>query len=285
MTPNDIIVLALKASGVLGVGQAASTDDLNDGLTMLNMMVSQWSQKRWLDFRDLDIAATCTGAGNFTVGPGGTFDTPRPDKIEAAFARLLSGTYPVDYPLEVIDAREDWNNIAIKSQPGFPMMVFYDAQSPMGVINIYPVPSPAFELHLTLKQALTSFATLTETIGLPPQYNEALFYNLALRLAPAYQIAVSREVTMLAASSLNTIRNSNAQIGHLQMPSGLPGMEIYGFGTGVAGGFTGFPAGSYIDGIGTLAPGAEGAGLLDQMAVTHYGVVNHSVLGTFSLSP
>ena len=275
MTPQDIIVLALRSAGVTGVGQSANTDDLSDALAMLNMMVAQWAQKRWLTFREIDIAVQCTGAGSYSVGPGGSFNTPRPDQLEAAFARTRYGGNAIDYPLEIIEAREDWNAIPIKSQPGFPSLVFYDPQFPLGVVNVYPVPSASYDLHLSLKQQITQFATLTENIGLPPQYFEALFYNLALRLAPAYQISVSPIVQQLAAASLNAIRNSNTQIARLSMPLGLPGMWQFGF-SGAVGPFVG--GGLIIDGIGLVDDGAEGDGVLDSIAVANFGALGRSSL-------
>ena len=72
MTPRDLITLALRTSGITGVGQSANSDDMSDALAMLNMMTAQWAQKRWLVFREYDLAAACTGAGSYSIGPGGT---------------------------------------------------------------------------------------------------------------------------------------------------------------------------------------------------------------------
>jgi hypothetical protein len=39
-TAGSIINLALKMSGVLGIGQTASAEDSNDALTVMNMMLA-----------------------------------------------------------------------------------------------------------------------------------------------------------------------------------------------------------------------------------------------------
>ena len=287
MTPRDLITLALRTSGITGVGQSANSDDMSDALAMLNMMTAQWAQRRWLVFREYDLAATCTGAGSYSIGPGGTFNTARPDRIDAAFIRTATGAYSVDYDLEIIEAREDWNRIPVKSMPGFPLVMFYDPQFPLGVVNLYPVPSGAYELHLTLKQTLGTFTSLDEPLGMPDEYNEALLYNLSLRLAPAYQITVTPEIRALAAAALNTIRASNAQIPRLRMPSDLPGVNQGSYSSGIGGVFATvpfFPPGSVLDGIGTLAPGAEGSGLLDTVGASLGNVLGSFVLGTTYLA-
>ena len=47
-TVGDLITLALKDSGVLGAGQTALAEDMNDALSRLNMMLGQWNRRRWL---------------------------------------------------------------------------------------------------------------------------------------------------------------------------------------------------------------------------------------------
>lgn len=293
MTPRSLITLALRISGVIGVGQSVNADDLSDAFSQLNMMTTQWSQKRWLVYREYDIAAPCIGSGQFTIGPGGTFNTSRPDRIESAFVRTNGSSYAIDYDLDILEAREDWNTIAVKSIPGMPTLLFYDPQMPLGIVNIYPVPSPAYELHLSLKQPLTTLTSIDMDMGLPPEYDEALLYNLAVRLAPSYQIQIMPEVRALATATLNTVRNSNAQVSLLRMPSNLPGMAYMGGGGpgGSAGGVgpistatAFFPAGSTLSGIGTLAPGAAGIGLLEGMAVSVGSVLNTFYLGTTFLA-
>ena len=39
-TPSDLITLALKTANVLGVGQTASAEDMNDAFNLLNMMMA-----------------------------------------------------------------------------------------------------------------------------------------------------------------------------------------------------------------------------------------------------
>lgn len=225
-TAADIIALALKDGGIVGVGQTALAEDTNDAFTRLNWMLSQWQRKRWLVYHLIDVFTNSTGALSYSVGPAGAFNTPRPDRIESAFARQLipSGQQRVDYPLQILQSREDYNLISLKSMGTWPSVVFYDSAYPLGFLYIWPLPAASqFELHISLKQPLTQFGNLADEINLPPEYIPALSHNLAARLRPAYQMPPDPSITALALDSLNVLRGSNAQIPSLRMPNALVG--------------------------------------------------------------
>ena len=63
--------------------------------------------------------------------------------------------------------------------------------------------------------------SLDAEMTLPEEYAEAIHYNLAVRLVAMYQYPANPVQGKLAVISLNTIRNSNAQISRLEMPSSL----------------------------------------------------------------
>ena len=225
MNVQQLVQLALKQSGVLGIGQSASAEDTNDAFTLLNMMLGQWAIKRWLVYGLQDVSITSTGAQTYTYGSGGNFNYPQTDHLESAYARLLTGvpnnTTP-DFPLQLINSYEDYGRIRLKNLSTFPQYVFYDAAYPLANVSFYPVPpSGQFSLHLIVKTPILSFSSLTQTINLPNQYQEALLYNLALRLRPMYQLPQDAQLNGLAGASLDALRMSNAQVQRLVMPSGL----------------------------------------------------------------
>lgn len=228
-TPNTIINLALKNSGVLGVGQTPLFEDTNDAFTLLNFMISQWNRKRWLVYHLIDVFFQCNGSLSYTVGPGQQFNCPRPDRIESAFFRQVIPSIPnqIDYPLEIIEARETYNMIALKTLGSFPSYVFYDSAFPTGFLYPWPLPSNLYEVHISVKETLAQFTTLAQTINLPPEYYAALLYNLACRLRTAYQLPVDNQLVALAKDSLNLIRGANAQIGRLTMPVDVCRPGIY----------------------------------------------------------
>src|ERR1700761_5765142 len=91
-TARDFIILALKEAGVLGVGQTPLAEDINDCFVLLNRMLAQWQKRRWLVPNLIDVKAIGNSRISNLIGPGQYYNSPRPDKIQAAyFKQLVSG--------------------------------------------------------------------------------------------------------------------------------------------------------------------------------------------------
>ncbi len=243
MTPIDLIRIAMKTANVESIGQTPDNEDVNDCFIVLNSMLGSWSKKRWLVYNLIETIYTTTGLQSYTIGTTCNFDTPRPDRLHAAYARLLpnNSTGAVDYPLTIIDSYEDYAAISLKELKSFPTAVFYDSAYPTGQIFIYPIPTVnQFEIHLVIKNQMSEFANLTTDISLPPEYQDALIWNLACRIRPMFGQGPDQSLVTLAHMALIVISDANAQIPRLSLPSGLPG----GAGGRWAGhGIATFPAG------------------------------------------
>ena len=246
-TARDLITAALEDVGVIGVGQTPLAEDINGGLVRLNRMIAQWQRKRWLIYHLLDVHFVSTGAQSYTVGPGGNFNIPRPDRLENGnfFRQNFGGSdfnhdynhdfggssvRAIDYPLTLIEARESYNLIAMKRLSSWPEYIWYDPANPLGIVYIYPVPlAGQFELHLAVKDTLQSFVNLTTAVTLPPEYEEALEYNLAVRFAVKYQIELDGNLGSLAQSALDTIRAANTQVPFMQVPPEVTPQPLVGY--------------------------------------------------------
>jgi len=222
-TPGDIIKLALKQANVLGVGQSASAEDTNDAFDLLNMMMAQWQRRRYLVYHLVETSFQATGALSYTVGPGGNFNTPRPSKLEAAYFRQVipSAPYQVDYPLNIIRAREDYDKISLKNLNSFPAYAFLDTSYPLANLYIWPLPSSLYQIFITTMEQINSFTTLQQTINLPPEYFEALYTNLAVRLGVMWGLPPNQMLITQADVALNILEATNVQIPRLEMPRDL----------------------------------------------------------------
>lgn len=233
MTTGTLMLTeALKAAGIIGVGQPASGEDITDALFHLNVMLGQWNRKRWMVYHLVDTAFTSTGAQSYTVGPNQNFNIVRPDRIEAAYFRQLIEDQPnlVDYPLDVLQSYEDYARIRLKTLTTWPQVFFYDSGYPTGKLYVHPVPQASlFEIHILTKDVLASIAAnaVAQTYNLPPEYDGAILWNLAVRLRAAYGMAPDPVKIGLAKDALNVIRNSNTQIPRMRMPAALRGGQIY----------------------------------------------------------
>ena len=232
-TPSDIISLALKTANVIGVGQTPLAQDINDSFNQLNMMMAQWQRRRYMVYELVTVSLQSTGAESYTIGLGQQFNITRPVKLEFAYFRMNSGTpLPVDYPLQVLRAQEDYDRISIKNLNAFPQYVYYDTGFPVGNIYVWPVPNNQYEIFLSVMVQLQKFNTISDEIILPPEYLDALHWNLARRLCVVYGVPITPELTGYAEASMRAIEEVNSQIPLLHMPVALRGKSgaynIYG---------------------------------------------------------
>ncbi len=232
-TPSDIINLALKTANVIGVGQTPLAQDTNDCFNQLNMMMAQWQRRRYMVYNLVTVGLQATGALTYSVGTGGDFNITRPVKLESAFFRMNKNTpLPVDYPLEVLRAQEDYNRISIKNLNAFPQYAYYNTGFPMGELYIWPVPNNQYEIFISVMVQLEAFQTINDQIVLPPEYLDALHWNLARRICVMYGLPITPELTGYAEASMRAIEEVNSQIPLLHMPVALRGKSgaynIYG---------------------------------------------------------
>jgi hypothetical protein len=246
---SDIIALAQRASGILGVGQTALAQDTADAQNILMLMLMQWRQKRWLVFR-LDFVnwPITMGVGIYTVGPSTTpgISPPpaapdvtvngnyRPANIQSAYLRLEAGlgqpssSYPLDFPVQILRSRQEYDEIRLKALQSWPGCIYYDPTIPYGTLYIWPIPiQPNFSFYVAFQQAIDLSAEGSMSIDfdsvLPTETQMAIMYGLALELAVNYKLPPDQQLQAAARASINTLRMANFALRPLQMPAVLWG--------------------------------------------------------------
>lgn len=186
-TGLEIITKALQKNGVLVKSEAPAADEAQDGLDALNAMISAWSNDAMMIYaRTSDNFPITSGVGTYSIGTAQTFNTTRPIFIVEAHVRQNT----TDYPLAPI-SDEAYGRIMNKDTQGTPRFINYTNGYPTATIKLWPVPETSYTLYLTSEKELTSF-TLAGTVSLPPGWEQALIYNLAVILAPDYGEAVNQ---------------------------------------------------------------------------------------------
>lgn len=235
-TPLDLVNMALLDSGIIGQGQTANAEDVNNAFTRLQWMLEQWQRKRYLVFQLVNLTFVSTGATTYSVGPGGNFNLAvRPDKIEnGCFFRQLVQSSPnqVDYPLEILESWEDYNRIVLKSLVTFSAYVFYDPGFPLGTVRFWPVPQAnIYLMNLLVKTTLSNLIAggLTTVLDAttPPMYFQAIYLSLAEILRTAYRLPLDPALSGRAKESREVVRGASAAIARLRMPDDLIRPGVY----------------------------------------------------------
>ena len=205
---------ALKIiNGALRLLQVAADDvvltdsEANDALEALNQMLDSWSNESLMLYHVTREQFTLTpGLNPHTIGSAGNLATDVPLNIEAATVTVGG----VDYPIIPVDY-DDYAVIKLKTLSNvYPEYLYFDKSNPiLGQIYLYPVPSTASTFNLYSRKALTKFSSLTDDIILPPGYERALKYCLAVDIAPEYQISAGQDIVALAVEAKAKLKRTN----------------------------------------------------------------------------
>ena len=206
-TARKIIKKALQKNGVLTKNETPSGDEASDGLESLNSLISSWSNDSLLIYARLSENFPLVSVkATYTIGPGGDFDTVRPTQILSAFTRIGS----IDYKIDIIK-ETDFDAITQKNiSSTIPDVMFYNADSPLGSLTIYPVPVSG-DLYLRTEKPLTEFTSLDTDLDLPPGWERALIYNLAVEIGSEYGQPIDQVTFNIANDSLNKIKTAVAR--------------------------------------------------------------------------
>lgn len=231
-TPSTMILRALRLIGEKTVGGTLSTDEQTAYLADLNTMIESWSLERLMVYQLLQESfALVAGTASYTIGSGGTFNTARPNALaDPCFTR---DTTNYDRPLTLVDA-QTYGRIALKGTGNtYPSYLFYDHAwtAGLGSITLYPLPSAGLTLYINSWKQLQSFAAIGTTLSLPPGYQRAIEFNLAVELAGGFT-NVSVEVAKIARESKAVIKQVNDPNNILLMPLGVARRRRWNINTG-----------------------------------------------------
>lgn len=149
--------------------------------------------------------------GDYTIGDGGDFDTPWPERVERAGIVLTEQTPQPEYPLYqlTVDEYQEW---VLKGQStNWPFRYWYERSYPLGIIHFLYIPTDSNQVALYLEEFLLPIdATGDSIVDWPPGYQEAIETNMAIRLAMKIPGAnISNDTKVLARSSLALVKNAN----------------------------------------------------------------------------
>lgn len=222
-TARGIITSSLRKIGAITKNETPSSDEANDALQTLNDLIASWSNDSTKVYaQTLEDFTLTANDGEYTIGSGGNFNTTRPIKIIKAYIR--SGT--VDYPVSIV-SNENFANIDVKSTSGIPEYLNYDNAYATGTIKLYPIPSENYTLYLLSEKIITSFANISADVTLPPGWERALIYNLAIELAPEYGQPVSAEIAEIASQSVSLLKMSVLRNKSMDVPTKLGSSNIF----------------------------------------------------------
>lgn len=212
-TVRNIITLALKEAGVLGIGVTPLPEDTNDCFTLLNRMLAQWQKKRWIVPSLYDISTLGNAAKSNPIGPGQYWNAIRPNKVQAAYFIQTGNNIPtnsvnaVSFPLIPIFSYENYAQLALKNLASWPQYFFYDNASPVGNVFIWPIPDATYEIHLILKSPIGFLIELENGIisNVGAGYTPGTYTDVALQNLTGYGNGATADITVGGLGTITTV--------------------------------------------------------------------------------
>lgn len=209
---QSLIQTSLELLGVYAPGEVMTAADSSRGLQVLNAMMDQWSNDSLFCYAILEQSCPLVvGQNQYTVGPGGYVNGPRPLKIiEGPVSAYIMDENNNRYPVEVIP-QDRWNMIGLLTNTSnIPDTIFYDPQYPLGIINVFPTPNQGNTLYFDSYLQLSDFTGLTTAMSLPSGYESAIYHNLAIALKPFFKDAqIDPIIIQLASDAKASIKRTN----------------------------------------------------------------------------
>lgn len=226
MTGRDLIKGSLRLINAIGTGETPSAEEQSDGMSALNALLASMSIEGLVVFaRVRELLTLVPNTASYTMGEGGTFDTPKPIEIVSAALEEQSSTPKAEIPLKLFTPRE-WAEVAQKSLTStLPSGVYAERGGQFWTITLWPVPTVANKLVTYSKKNLLEVTNPSTEIHLPEGYERMIRSNLALELAPEYGKDPSARLIEMAWESKANVKRANEKIETLRCDPAIPGVR------------------------------------------------------------
>jgi len=215
---SDLLKGALRVATVIGRGFTPSAEDYSDALEACNQMLNSWSARQVLvPYRTRESFTPSASQASYTFGDGGDFDSQRPIAIEGI--TVTAGG--ADHPLNEMDLAQ-YNALPVKTTQGIPSNYYFEPTYSTSTIYFDYKPSTSYTITID-----SIFQQIGDQVSLPPGYDEAIKFNLAVRLCTEYGRPIPPAVAALAQESYNAIYAQSMGLRKVYM-SVDPGLQTHG---------------------------------------------------------
>jgi hypothetical protein len=239
-TGTSIISSSLRLVGSLASGEVPTASELNDAGMILTEMIDAWQIERLM----VPFVARITNDSNnvpftlvankqsYQLGANAPdFNYPRPARLERVSVMYSAAqATPSEFPLEMLDDVA-WQGVVNKTTVSLlPQVCFNDLAFPIMTLWFWPPPTQANPIVLYAWQPIQNFADLITQYSFPPAYQEAIRYNLAVRLAAEFPGDPQKMplVMKIANESLARIRSFNLPMKEVSCDEGILGDHLRG---------------------------------------------------------
>jgi hypothetical protein len=220
---TDFLSTALTLIGAYASEETPRAADSVRAMAALNRMISMWNTDRLFIYTVKQAIHNFTAnQQSYQMGPGAA-DFPlieRPVKIVNCNLIMTNVTPNLRLPMNLLNDDQWASKKLLNLATAIPTDLYNDGAYPYSTLYFWPKPLIAYQFELYTWQALYQVADLFDPLILPPGYEEAVLYNLAIRLAIEFQRPVGMDLREQAREAKMLIQSLNAPAPILTPDSG-----------------------------------------------------------------
>lgn len=215
---SDMIYAAYRLVGIISeAGRGYSQSQQSDAFAALLAMIDTWKIEDYLAYAEDRVTFVLTPpTQDYYFGqapaPVPTVVMDRPTLLRAGGLIFTNVSPAIETPMRCLIAQE-WQALSPKELTStVPYMLYLKETVPNATLTVWPIPITAWSIALYFLRAVQRFEAVTDSIILPPGYQEAIQYNLACRLADLNpgRAKLTRRVQQMAESGLEYVKSKNA---------------------------------------------------------------------------
>jgi hypothetical protein len=210
---TEFLTTALRMIGVYASGETPRAVDSVAAMAALNRLIALWNTDRLFIYTvKQSIHNFTANQQSYQMGPGGAdFPLiPRPIKIQNWNLILTSVTPNLRLPGNLLNDDQWASKKLLNLATAIPTDLYNDGGYPYSTLYFWPKPALAYQFELYTWQRLEQVADLFDALILPPGYEEALLFNLAIRLALEFQRPIDPNLREQAREAKMMIQSLNA---------------------------------------------------------------------------
>lgn len=209
----DIITQALQTIGAISFGEGIEPAVLQTSILQLNALLRQYSNN-YMNYKIYDNQVQVTSnTPKVQLGTAINSDevlypianiSARPASISQVDVIMGSLTFSIP-----IKSYEEYVRLPIKNVTSIPQSCYYQIGMPFDYLWFYPQVPVGYSVRVLGKAQLPTYKNQADTVIMPPEYIEALIYDLAVHLIPMFGQNPSEGLMMMANSAKKHIKQRN----------------------------------------------------------------------------
>ncbi len=183
LTAREIVQVALEDNGIISLGQEPTESEMTACIRRFNAMLKTW-QSRGVLWKQPTIDQVITADVATATLPADVRGVNAARYVESATNERQMIRFE----------RDEYKRLPNKAASGVSTVYYVDRAKDALILSVWPVPTANATLRLDIDQKMDTITNASETVDVPEEWTEALYSNLARRIAKIFGAPLDPEL-------------------------------------------------------------------------------------------